>query len=240
MTKSLLLLLSIFTINLSLQSQTIDSFFDKSDAFFNIYVKNNKVDYEPLIKNDIKLDEILKIAQNIDLSNENNAIVKAFWINAYNLTVIKTVISKYPVKSPLDISGFFDKIIHNLADKKVTLNDIENKMLRAKYKDPRFHFVLVCGANGCPPILNKAYLPFTLEEQLNKQTRLGVNNPNFIKVNEKTRKVQLSQIFEWYKEDFVSKDSQEIDFLNKYRINKIDDNYKISYYTYDWNLNKVK
>ena len=99
---------------------------------------------------------------------------------------------------------------------------------------------MVCGANGCPPILNKAYLPITLEEQLNKQTRLGVNNPNFIKVNEKNKKVQLSQIFEWYKEDFVSKDSQEIDFLNKYRINKIDDNFKISYYTYDWNLNKVK
>lgn len=239
MTKSLLLF-SIFLINLSGQSQNLDSFFDKSDAFFGVYVKNNKVDYEPLVKNDIKLDEIIKIAQSVDLTNESNAAIKAFWINAYNLTVIKTVISKYPIKSPQDISGFFDKVSHNLAGKKLTLNDIENKMLRAKYKDPRFHFVLVCGANGCPPILNKAYLPNILEEQLNKQTRLAVNNTNFIKVNEKTKKVQLSQIFEWYKEDFVSKETQEIDFLNKYRNDKIDDKYKISYYNYDWNLNKVK
>ena len=238
--KNLLLLFSIVTINLSLQSQTIDSFFDKSDSFFNTYVKNNKVDYEPLVKNDIKLDEILKIAQTIDLTNENANVVKAFWINAYNLTVIKTVVSKYPIKSPQDVSGFFDKIMHNLAGKKITLNDIENKMLRAKYKDARLHFVLVCGANGCPPILNKSYLPSTLEEQLNKQTRLAVNNQNFIRVNEKSKKLQLSQIFDWYKEDFVSKTSQEIDFLNKYRNDKIDNSYKISYYNYDWNLNKVK
>ena len=238
--KKSILFLSIFITNLSLYSQNLNSFFEKSDMFFGIYVRNNKVDYELLMKNDSKLDELLKMGQSIDLNNESNSVIKAFWINAYNLTVIKTIVSKYPVKSPLDISGFFDKITHNLADKKLTLNDIENKMLRTKYRDARFHFVLVCGANGCPPIINKAYLPNTLEEQLNKQTRLAVNNSNFIKVNNKTKKIQLSQIFDWYKEDFVSKESQEIDFLNKYRNEKIEENYKISYYTYDWNLNKAK
>jgi Protein of unknown function, DUF547 len=239
MKRTILILTFSLSINF-LSAQSIDDFFNKSDAFFKVFAKNDKVDYDPLVKNDVKLEEILKMAATIDLSKENAATAKAFWINAYNLLVIKSVIKAYPVKSPLDIKGFFDKITHNIANKKLTLNDIENKMIRAKYKDARIHFALVCGANGCPPIINKAYNPETLDEQLTKQTKLAVNNPNFIKVNSKSKKVEVSQIFEWYKEDFISKDSKEIDFINKYRDNNIDANFKYGYYNYDWTLNRAK
>lgn len=63
--------------------------------------------------------------------------------------------------------------------------------------------MLVCGAIGCPPIINAAYKPETLENQLQQQTKKALNNPNFIKVEGKT--VLVSEIFKWYKEDFVKK-----------------------------------
>ena len=95
--------------------------------------------------------------------------------------------------------------------------------------------MLVCAGLGCPPIISQAYQPETLEAQLQKQTEIALNNPNFIKVNGK--KVQLSQIFEWYKEDFV-RAGTEIEFINRFRREAIVEKAKVSYYNYDWRLNE--
>ena len=69
---------------------------------------------------------------------------------------------------------------------------------------------------------------------MQEQTEIALNNPNFIKI--KGNKVQLSQIFEWYKIDFVH-DGSEIDYINKFRKEPIPKNAKVSYYVYDWQLN---
>ena len=230
-----ILFLTVITTS---NAQDLTAFFLKTDVFLKKNVSSGKVDYHSIKSDAILLNEVLEIASKIDVSNETVNSQKAFWINAYNLTLIKAILNKYPVKSPLDISGLFDKGTYTIAGKKLTLNDIEKKMIREKYNDPRVHFVLVCGANGCPPIINNAYLPETLEEQLNKQAKLALNNPNFIKVNTASKKVELSQIFEWYKADFISKGKNEIDFINQYRDTKIDTKSKVSYYPYDWALNK--
>ena len=227
-----------FFITTSSNGQDVASFFSKTDSFLKKNVSNGKVDYQAIKNESTALNDILEIASKIDLSKENTTTLKAFWINVYNVTLIKGIVTKYPVKAPTDIAGLFDKTTYTIAGKKYTLNDVENKMIREKYNDARIHFVLVCGANGCPPIINAAYLPETLEEQLNKQTKLALNNPNFIRVNTASKKVELSQIFEWYKDDFISKGKNEIDFINQYRDTKIDAKSKVSYYPYDWNLNK--
>jgi len=235
--KKITVILLLFASSIA-NSQGLSTFFSKTDAFLKKNVSNGKVDYQAIKNDSALLNDILEIASKIDLSKENTNASKAFWINVYNLSLIKGIVAKYPVKAPTDIAGLFDKTTYTIAGKKYTLNDVENKMLREKYNDARIHFVLVCGANGCPPIINVAYLPETLEEQLNKQTKIAVNNPNFIKVNSGSKKVALSQIFEWYKNDFISKGKNEIDFINQYREDKIDPTTKTSYYTYDWTLNK--
>ncbi len=227
-------------ISINTFGQNFDSYFNQTNSFMDKYVTDGKVDYEAIKKNTSTLDDLLEIAATADLSKQNQNTTKAFWINTYNLTVIKGIVNKYPVKSPLDIPGFFDKTTYKINNKKMTINYIEKKMLTGKYEDARFHFVLVCGATGCPQIIEKAYFPETLDEQLNRQTKLALNNPNFIKVNFDLKKVQVSQIFEWYKDDFISKNVKEIDFINKYRTEKIGTNFKLSYYSYDWNLNKKK
>ena len=227
-----------FFIFASSNSQDLATFFSKTDAFLKKNVSNSKVDYQAIKNDSNSLNGILEMASKIDLSKESANTTKAFWINAYNLSLIKGILVKYPVKAPTDIAGLFDKTTYLIAGKKLTLNDIENKMIREKYNDARVHFVLVCGANGCPPITNFAYTPDDIEEQLNKQTKIALNNPGFIKVNAGSKKVELSQIFEWYKADFITKGKNEIDFINQYRETKIDSKSKVSYYPYDWNLNK--
>ncbi|WP_430411592.1 DUF547 domain-containing protein [Kordia sp.] len=220
-------------------AQNTNTFFKASDTFFKAYVKDGKVNYKAIKKNTAELDEILASTNSITVAKSDANTYQAYWINIYNLSVIKGIVNNYPVKSPLDINGFFDKTKHTVGGKKITLNDIEHKLLRGQFNDARFHFVLVCAGLGCPPIIPEAYMPNTLDKQLDRQTRIALNNDEFIKVNAKKKRVELSEIMKWYKEDFTQS-GNEIDFINKYREEKIAAKSKISYYPYNWKLNQTK
>lgn len=235
MKKYLLILLAFVGTNV--QAQSLDTFFNQADAFFKANVKNGKVAYSDIHNNPDALNAVLDNAAKISVSESDANNYQAFWINAYNLSVIKGIIDNYPTKSPLDNAGFFDKTTYSLGGKNITLNDIEHKLLRPVFKDPRFHFVLVCGAEGCPPLVSKAYLPSTLDAQLESQTKKAING-SFLKVNIKKKRISASKIMEWYKEDFTMNGKTEIDFINTYRTEKVPVKSKLSYFEYNWNLNK--
>lgn len=234
--KNFILLLTVF-FSINLTGQNLETFFNQADAFFKANVKNGKVDYDGIHKNPSELNSILANAEKISVSESDAKNYQAFWINAYNLSVIKGIIDNYPTNSPLDDKDFFDKTKYSLGGKSVTLNAIEHKLLRPKFKDPRFHFVLVCGAVGCPPLISKAYLPNTLDAQLEAQTKKAING-SFLKVNAKKKRISASKIMEWYNEDFTMNGKTEIDFINQYRTEKVPENSKLSYFEYNWNLNK--
>jgi len=236
--KKIVYIVVVFFGSLSLSAQDLNSFIEKADAFFKTNVSNGKVAYSNIKKDTKALEEVLKLAEGISVEKEDSKNYQSFWINAYNLSVIKGIIDHYPTKSPLDHKGFFDKTKHSLGGKKITLNDIEHKLLRAQFNDARFHFVLVCGAIGCPPLINKAYKPSTLEAQLQKQAELALNGNYFIKVNAKKKKVEGSEILKWYKGDFTMDGMTEIEYINTFRTEKIPENYKLTYFTYNWNVNK--
>lgn len=231
------LCLLVLLLSAGLYAQDLQTFLTKTNTFLAEHVKDGKVAYSTIHKDQTNLNEILEIANAITVEVADAKNFQAFWINAYNIGVIKGIIANYPTKSPLDIAGFFDKTTYNLGGKIITLNDIEHKLLRGNFKDARFHFVLVCGAIGCPPLINEAYMPVKLEAQLETQTTMALNG-DFLKVDSKKKKVEASEILKWYKDDFTMNGTKEIDFINKYRTEKVPENSKISYFPYNWNLNK--
>lgn len=235
--KTIITIFFITTINQGF-GQDISKFFNKADTFFMAHIKNGRVNYEDIKSNPEDLNELLDLAKDMLVSKNNPKKYQAFWINVYNLSVIKGVVENYPLKSPLDVPGFFDKKTYVLGGEKRILNDIENKLLRGNFSnEARFHFVLVCAGLGCPPIIDRAYLPDTLEAQLQQQTELSLNNPNFVRLE--GNEVLFSQIFEWYKDDFTKGGESLIEFVNQYRKEKIPTNKKVGFYPYDWSLNKI-
>ncbi|MFS4454763.1 DUF547 domain-containing protein [Maribacter sp. 2304DJ31-5] len=221
------------------QAQNTQEYFLKADRFFKANVTNGRVAYTDIKADPAPLHELLKKAKDITVSTSDENTYQAFWINTYNLLVINGIVNNYPLKSPLDVAGFFDKKKHEVGGENITLNDIENKLLRGNFpSESRFHFVLVCAGLGCPPIIASAYKPNTLDAQLQQQTVKAINNPNFIKVNK--NKVKVSQIFEWYKGDFTQNGKNLVDYLNIYKKEKLSEKSKVSYYPYDWTLNEVK
>jgi hypothetical protein len=238
MKKKIVIILLLAGINLGF-SQTRTDFFDKADAFFKTYVTNGKVGYDAVKNNKEDLLVLKRMLSTLSVSKENPLEYQAFWINAYNICVIEGVVANYPLKSPLDVAGFFDKITYVINGTNITLNDIENKKLRANFpEEARFHFVLVCAGLGCPPIINGAYQPSILDSQLTQQTKKAINNPSFIIVEK--NKAKISQLFDWYKKDFLKNGNSLADFINIYKTEKLPENVKISYYPYDWSLNDLK
>jgi len=214
----------------------LSGFFEKADVFFDANVKDNRVRYATIKKNAKALNNLLDLIAAASVEDVTEATEKAFYINAYNLLVIKGVVDAYPIKKPTEVSGFFDSKKYTVAGKKYTLNNLEKKELLGEYKDARLHFVLVCGAVSCPPIVNFAYTPQNVEEQLELRTKAAINDKSFIRYDDFVAKGEISQIFEWYKSDF--KPSVRA-FINKYRSIPIEKGAKLGYYNYNWQLNDV-
>lgn len=226
-----LLFFLILSFNSIGQSNT---FFNDADVFFKKYVKNGRVDYGS-VKSGKELKLLIHEVETEGIHEEKEF---AYLINVYNLIVIDKIINSYPVNSPMDNASFFDEKKSVINGVKISLNELENDIIRKKYKDPRIHFVLVCAGLGCPPITNFAYRPEKLDEQMERQTKLALNNPDF--VYEKDGTTQLSEIFSWYTSDFGKNNSEVIDFINKYRKKPFSKENKVRFYPYDWSLNDTK
>lgn len=236
MRKLLSLTLLLFLLAFSAHAQQVNSFFDEADALFGKYVENGRVNYAAVARGS-EMDRVIELLASSDVSGQDAATQKAFYINAYNLLVIHAVAERLPVESVLKVEGFFNRLQYRVAGEMLTLDQIEKEKLLKTYGDPRFHFVVVCGAVDCPPITNFAYRPENLEAQLRQQTRRALNDANFIQVNRSTHQVQLSQIFEWYASDFGGSKASALAFINRYRENPIPADYSIDFYRYDWSLN---
>jgi len=234
--KNFLSILAIVALSVSslFAGNIDDGFFDDVDAFLSKNVKNGLVDYKGL-KQDQSLAALINQISNADLAGLDQKTLEAFYINAYNLHVVNLASQSYPITSVQSVRGFFDSKKVTVAGERLTLTNLEKKKLLAPYQDGRLHFVLVCGALGCPPITDSAYRPETLDAQLDRQAKLSLNDDSFIKVN--SNRVNLSQIFKWYPSDFGSSKSGAIDFINQYRDTPISKSSKIGYYPYDWSIN---
>ncbi|MEM1137308.1 MAG: DUF547 domain-containing protein [Bacteroidota bacterium] len=238
MKKSVILLINVILFTFCLKAES-NNFFKDADAFLKAHVSNGNVKYKQVLQLPDRLNELIAYINNANIETFTKQEKKAFYLNAYNLLVIKSIIKVYPISSPMDVDGFFDKQKHTVAREQLTLNELENKKIREVYHDSRIHFALVCAAKGCPKIADFAFMPSKVDAQLEQLTKNAMNDVNFTKVKHSKQQVQLSEIFNWYKQDFIDEAPNLLAYINKYRTQKINENYKVSHYTYDWQLNEV-
>ena len=210
----------------------------------NKYVKDGVVDYRGFKNDEALLDQYLEVLENTEVNSLSRDEQFAFYLNVYNSWTIKLILSAYPeIDSIKDLGNIFKtpwgKKIVRINGEIITLDDVEHKILRKKFKDPRIHFAINCASKSCPPLISEPYRGSTLNQQLDDSTRAFINDPksNYLKDN----KLYVSKIFDWFPEDF---DDDIIGFFLQYaggefkeeleaKKNKI----KIKYLHYDWSLN---
>jgi hypothetical protein len=186
------------------------------------------------------LDEYLKqFAANIDNPAQGNEKAASL-VNAYNAFVLRWILSNYPTESIWQLKDSFSAKRNEIGGRKVSLDDIEHGTLRPSIGF-RAHSALVCAARSCPPLQQFAFTTGEFDEQDDAAYRawLAREDLNRFLVNQK--KVEISSIFKWFKEDF-DKAGGIVKILGRYAPSAVrefaaSDNYDIKYLSYNWGLN---
>jgi hypothetical protein len=193
------------------------------------------------------LDAYLDSLSTLEISSYSRDQQFTFWVNLYNALTIRVILDAYPVQSIQDIDispGFFsdgpwDATLLAIEGKEITLNDIEHRILRPIWNDPRVHYVLNCASLGCPDLSANAFQPSEIGPILDDAARAYINSPRGAQVNEGA--LIASRIYDWFHEDFGSGEEEIIAHLRQYAEPDLAEalmaSDSIDRYEYDWSLN---
>ncbi len=228
---------------------TIDH--DAWDRFVRAYVSSfpdgvNRVAYASVTETDRKLLEgYIDALTAIPISAYNRDQQRAYWINLYNAVTVRVVLDHYPVKSIRQIKphvfsiGPWRKKRISVEGIELSLDDIEHRILRPIWRDPRLHYALNCASIGCPNLLEQAFTAANSETLLTQAAYAYINNARGAEL--RNGRLVVSSIYKWYKEDFGDTDQGVIDHLRRYaepalsaRLREIK---RIAADRYDWALN---
>lgn len=216
-----------------------DNSFRIYDAFLQKYVCMEGVDYARILH-----DNAL-VAPRLELTLIDSSTYGAFsgpgkiayLINVYNFFTIGLVVNRLPpISSIQDIHKPWDSAFVPLFGRKVSLNYIENTLLRKQFHEPRIHFALVCASKSCPALYNRAYLGSNLDRELTEAAKTFLADPAKNRVDDTT--LNLSQIFNWYGDDFKKNHGNYQKFVLKTL--RLKGTFAIKFLDYDWRLNNAE
>lgn len=223
------------------------------DKFLKSYVKDdpsglNKVDYAGVTVEDKKaLDDYVNALAATPVLKLSRTQQQPYWINLYNALTVKVVLDHFPVKSIRDIdispglfsSGPWGKKLVEIAGEQVSLDDIEHRILRPIWKDPRIHYAVNCASVGCPDLSAQAYTAENTDAMLSVNAVAYINSPRGVRVS--GNDVIVSSIYDWFQADFDGTEKGVIAHLLPYakgdRKKALEKVSGISDYDYDWALN---
>jgi len=216
------------------------------DAVLRANVKGDKFNYQGVVGNESFKAYVKLIGETDPNSLPTREAKLAFYINAYNALTINSVLGYWPkITSVSTIKpdfGFFKDKTQRVGGKMLSLNQIENEIIRPTFKDARIHAALNCASVSCPPLANFAFTAGKLEKQLNDVFAGFANDAARNQVDTATGTVRISKILDWYKVDFKAAGGGA-----KYLSGFVKDPArkaalaapkKVEFLPYDWNLNK--
>lgn len=200
-----------------------------------------RIDYERWAEDESdrkRLDDFLSEVAEASLEGHDRDEKLAFYLNAYNALVIDAILDEWPTDGPKSIEGFFEETTYRVAGKSTTLDHLEHGIVRPTFEEPRIHFVLVCAARSCPPLLREPLTGDRLEAQLASATESFVPAATEMKEG----RVVTSKLFDWFAEDFEASAGSVRAYLARYVDGTIeeklrDENVEIDFRSYDWSLN---
>lgn len=173
----------------------------------------------------------------------------AFWANTYNALIVKIVLDAWPVRSIRDISlssglfasGPWDAPLITLEGENLTLNDIEHRILRPIWGDPRVHYAVNCASIGCPDLRSQALTGAGLDATLDAAAAAYVNHPRGVAVT--ADGLVLSSIYNWFAEDFGAANGVTV-HLRRHAlpalVPQLQPDVRIAGYHYDWSINAAE
>lgn len=183
------------------------------DVILDTYVREGLVYYRALRSERGRLDAYVS---NLDVPQAAfegwaKAERAAFWLNAYNALVLRTVVNAYPIKgtaaqypsdSIMHVPGALTAKRHRVGGRLLSLEDIEKQVLPA-FDDPRMYFAIGRGSLGGGRLRSEAFTAKRLEEQLAAVAAECVERNECFRYDPATDRIEISPIFGWRQADFA-------------------------------------
>lgn len=230
--------------------ERLDDATERYDRLLRRHVDPPVVDYRAWHASDEDMAQLAAVVDSLEairptVLGDSDAL--AYWINLYNAVTLELVLEHYPVDSIKDIGGIFtsawEKERVTVEGRALTLDEIENDIIRPQFAEPRIHFALNCAAVSCPPLSAEAYVGKQLERQLEMATRRALNDPRWVDLSgcgEERGEIRVTKILDWYEEDFGGERGVR-EFLARYRPDDrallLEAGCELEYLDYDWSLN---
>jgi hypothetical protein len=206
-----------------LAGQPTISFHDKCADILKNYVNDKgMVNYKSLRYKKLELKNLLDEFASLD-PNEYNRWPKedkiAFWINAYNIQMLRIIIDNYPIQgsrflNPIygpssirHIKGIWSDYKFIVMDEEFTLAEVDRRFLTKEFAEPMVFFAISLASLSGPPLRNEPYYGHKLYQQLEDQTKRFLSNPLLFRIDRENKKVYLSTILQpsWRGKEFISK-----------------------------------
>lgn len=205
------------------EAQPIVRFHDNcADILNNCVNDKGMVDYKTLKRKRFELKKLLDKFDSLE-RDEYNAWPAddkiAFWINAYNIQMLKIVVDNYPIVSSRfyrlfwppnsirHIKGIWTNYKFMVMDEEFTLSEIEKRFFRQQFDEPRVFFALSQASISGPPLRNEPYYGYKLDQQLDDQAEKFLSSPEGFRIDRDSKTVYLSAILQstWFGDEFISK-----------------------------------
>jgi hypothetical protein len=222
--------------------------FSEHDRLLRTYTDaQGRVDYDGLRANPKDVAALDRLVQSLASSGPDTTPALypsrhhalAYYLSAYNLLVWKSVVAERPRRVDDNGFAFFKKPAYPVDGKPLSLDDLEKKLIRPRFADPRVHFALNCASGGCPRLPREAFVPERVHAQLDREARAFIGEKRNVDYDGASKRVKLSMIFKWYRDDFAKDDAGLLAYLNKHRpaAPPIPPDVNLEYVEYDWRLN---
>jgi len=207
--------------------------------------RGNSVNYQ-LIAEQLKPELYAYLTQlaGTAIINYNRNEQLAYWINLHNALVVKLIVDNYPIQSIRDIgdpdeprSSPWKRNLIRVNGTSVSLDDIENRIIRPIWPDPRIHYLLANGTVTSGNLLRQAVTADKLEILLNQAARAYINSTKGVTANQQS--LQLSALYKRYEQDFGGSKKAILEHVKPFLQDQalLKDTDKTVFMAYDWQLN---
>jgi hypothetical protein len=237
------------------------------DELLDLNVRDGFVYYRALRADRSRLDGYVASLGSASVEADSPQEQIAFWLNAYNAIVLKTVVDHYPIarrsqeypaQSIRQIPGAFDRLPHRVAGKTLTLDQIEQTILPT-FHDPRLFLALGRGAVGSGRLRSEAYSATELERQLGEIAGECASRSTCIQIDPARNLMLISSVFSWRRAEFAEAYAEKapplyasrspieravLSFVAGHLFNAERDllaknEFKVEYLPFDWSLNDL-
>ncbi len=206
--------------------------------------EQGRVDFIGLSRNRADLDRYVSWIYDNGPANRPDMFrtpeqVLAYHINAYNALAMYNVLDSGIPETNAGFAKlrFFDQRELVVGGQLLSLRSYENEVIR-KLGEPRVHFALNGMSVGGPRLPREPFTAGKLERQLDRAARQFFAEERNVRVDAKERKVYLSEILDFYAEDFLAVAPSLLAYVNRYRSPPVPEDHDLEFIPYDWTINR--